>query len=99
MREQPRGHALPAEAPVLIVGGGPVGLTTALLLAHQGVRTVLVERHPGTSIHPRARGINIRSMEIFRGLGVEPAIRAAGAALADSRYMLWVETLPAPSSA
>jgi putative polyketide hydroxylase len=78
---------------VLIVGGGPVGLTTALLLRRQGVGTVLVERHPGTAIHPRARGINVRSMEIFRALGLEEAIRAAGAPLMKNRYMLWVQTL------
>jgi thioredoxin reductase len=54
-------HALGSwteDVPVLIVVGGPVGLTTALLLARQGVRPLLVERHPGASIHPRARGIN-----------------------------------------
>ena len=62
---------LPTEVPVLIVGGGPVGLTSALLLARQGIQTLLIERHPGTSIHPRARGINIRTMEIFRSVGLE----------------------------
>jgi putative polyketide hydroxylase len=71
--------ALPSEVPVLIVGGGPIGLTSALLLARQNVPTLLIERHPGTSIHPRARGINIRTMEIFRSLGLEAAIREAGA--------------------
>ncbi len=40
--------------PVLIVGAGPAGLVTALILARQGVRSTLVERHPGTSIYPRA---------------------------------------------
>ncbi len=62
--------------PVLIVGAGPAGLVTALVLAKQGVRSTLVERHPGTSIHPRASGVSTRSMEIFRRLGVEDAIRA-----------------------
>jgi len=85
--------AFPTEVPVLIVGGGPVGLTSALLLARQGVRSLLIERHPGTSIHPRARGLNIRTMEIFRSLGLEGAIRAAGASLDRNRYLLWVETL------
>jgi len=79
--------------PVLIVGGGPAGLTAAVLLARANVPVMLVERHLGTSIHPRARGLNIRTMEIFRGLGLEGAIREAGQALAQSRYMLFVETL------
>jgi 2-polyprenyl-6-methoxyphenol hydroxylase-like FAD-dependent oxidoreductase len=36
------------ETPVLIVGGGPVGLTASILLSQQGIRSLLVERHPGT---------------------------------------------------
>lgn len=57
--------------PVLIVGGGPVGLSTAIALARQGVRSVLVERHPSTTDHPKARAINVRSMELFRQWEVE----------------------------
>lgn len=79
--------------PVLIVGGGPVGLTASLLLARFGIRSLLIERHAGTSIHPRARGLNVRTMEIYRTLGLEERIRSAGMALAQSRYMLFVETL------
>ena len=62
--------------PVLIVGAGPAGLVSALVLARQGIRSTLVERHPGTSTHPRASGVSTRSMEIFRRLGVEDEIRA-----------------------
>ncbi len=79
--------------PVLIVGGGPAGLTAALLLAQAGITVQLIERHAGTSIHPRARGLNVRTMEIYRGLGLEDNIREAGSALARSRYMLFVDTL------
>jgi len=67
--------------PVLVLGGGVVGLSAALLLHHHGVGSLLVERHPGTSIHPRSRGINARSGEIFRQLGLFEAIKAAGAEL------------------
>jgi putative polyketide hydroxylase len=42
------------DVPVLIVGGGPVGLTASILLSRQGVHSLLVERHPGTAILPRA---------------------------------------------
>src|SRR5882757_8544858 len=67
-----------SDSQVLVVGGGLVGLTAAVLLAEQGVRCRVVERHPGTSIHPRFRGITARSMEIYRGLGLERAIREVG---------------------
>ncbi|HVU69007.1 MAG TPA: FAD-dependent monooxygenase [Ktedonobacteraceae bacterium] len=64
-------------APVLIVGGSLVGLSTALFLASHGVRPLLVERHAGISPHPRAFNFNMRTMEIFRAAGVEEAIRQA----------------------
>jgi putative polyketide hydroxylase len=70
--------------PVLIVGGGVAGLTASLFLARQGVRALLVERHPGTSIYPRARGVNGRTMELLRELGLEGAVRTRGERLAAS---------------
>lgn len=79
--------------PVLIVGGGPVGLCGALQLARHGVRSLLVERHPGTSIQPKARGISVRTMELLRAWGVEGQVRAAGAALAGHNTFLWAESL------
>ncbi len=79
--------------PVLIVGGGPIGLSSTLFLAHHGTSSLLVERHPSTSIHPRARGINIRTMEILRSLGLEEPVRAAGTALANNSYFLVAESL------
>jgi putative polyketide hydroxylase len=79
--------------PVLIVGAGPVGLTAALLLARLGVRSMLVERRVSTSIHPRAKAINTRTMELYRLMGLEERIRAAGSELTRSQYWLFVETL------
>ena len=72
-------------APVLIVGGGPVGLTASLLLSRKGVRSLLVERHPGTAIHPKARGINARTMEVFHQQGIAAAVRKAGLPPAHTR--------------
>lgn len=65
----------PTTTPVLIVGGGPVGLTLSILLSAQGVDHLLVEARTDSSPHPKARGISARSMEIFRRCGVEAAIR------------------------
>jgi putative polyketide hydroxylase len=61
---------------ILIVGGSLNGLTASLLLAQRGVRCVLVERHSRTSIQYKFRGISPRSMEIYRGAGLEEEIRA-----------------------
>ena len=63
------------EVDVLIVGGGPAGLTASLLLSGHGVRSLLVERRALPSPHPRARGVHARAMEILRGCGVEEAVR------------------------
>lgn len=61
---------------VTVVGAGPAGLTTALLLAIKGVKTIIVEKRPGISPHPRAIGFTARTLEIFRSIGgidIEPA--------------------------
>ncbi|MEV0634518.1 FAD-dependent monooxygenase [Streptomyces sp. NPDC050619] len=81
------------KVPVLIVGGSLVGLSTSLFLGRLGVRHTLVERHAGTSIHPRGRGNNVRTMELFRVAGVEPAIRDAAATLAGNHGILQTPTL------
>jgi 2-polyprenyl-6-methoxyphenol hydroxylase-like FAD-dependent oxidoreductase len=66
--------------PVLVVGGSLVGLSTSLLLASQGVRHLVVERHRGTAVHPRAASFHQRTMEIFRSVGLQEAIEEAAAA-------------------
>jgi 2-polyprenyl-6-methoxyphenol hydroxylase-like FAD-dependent oxidoreductase len=81
------------DIPVLISGGGPVGLTASLLLSQHGVRSLLVERHPGTALTPKARGINARTMEMFRQCGIEAAVRAAGLAEGGTGLIVWTETL------
>ncbi len=62
---------------VLIVGGGLVGLTAALLLQQHGTPTILVEREQANSPLPRARGWAVRSMEIWRSLGLQEKVEAA----------------------
>jgi putative polyketide hydroxylase len=55
---------------VLVVGGSLVGLSSALFLAARGVPTVVVERHAGSSPHPRAIGYTPRTMELLRAVDV-----------------------------
>ncbi|HWE28642.1 MAG TPA: FAD-dependent monooxygenase, partial [Polyangia bacterium] len=55
---------------VLVVGGSLVGLSTALFLSANGVPTVLVERHAGSSPHPRAIGYTTRTLELLRAVGL-----------------------------
>ncbi|WP_319943033.1 FAD-dependent monooxygenase [Nocardia aurantia] len=78
---------------MLIAGGGLAGLSAALFLAHQGVPAMLVERHPGTSPQPKARRINIRTMELFRQIGIDEAVHAAGGTLAGHYRMAAGRTL------
>jgi putative polyketide hydroxylase len=67
------------QVPVLSVGGGGAGLSLSLLLLQQGLHPLLVERRPDISWYPRARHLNFRSMEVFRGLGLSDEIHAVGA--------------------
>ncbi|MBO4271828.1 FAD-dependent oxidoreductase, partial [Microbispora triticiradicis] len=61
---------------VLVVGGGSVGLATAVFLSHHGVRTLLVERDEGPRSHPRATGIGVRTVEMLREAGLAGAVDA-----------------------
>ena len=80
------------QVPVLICGGGPVGLSAAILLARLGVRSVLVERHPSTTDHPKARGFFTRTMEILRPWGIEASLREHALPSGAFRF-IWVESL------
>lgn len=79
--------------PVLIVGGSLVGLSASLFLGRLGVRHLLVERHSGTSTHPRGRGNNVRTMELFRTAGAEAGIREAATVLSGNHGILQAHSL------
>lgn len=65
------------DVPVLVVGGSLVGLSVSLLLAARGVPHMLIERHRGTAIHPRAASFHQGTMEIFRSVGMQETVEAA----------------------
>ena len=64
--------------PVLIVGGGTVGLYLAVELGWRGVPCLLVTESASTSAHPKGSTINARSMEHLRRLGLAGDVRRIG---------------------
>jgi 2-polyprenyl-6-methoxyphenol hydroxylase-like FAD-dependent oxidoreductase len=79
--------------PVLIAGGGPVGMTLARTLATLGVRCLLVERNPTTTRHPKMDITNGRSMELFRRLGLVDSLRAAAVPEQNNFDVSWITSL------
>ncbi|MBL6938240.1 MAG: FAD-dependent monooxygenase [Alphaproteobacteria bacterium] len=67
------------EAPVVVAGAGPVGMSTALFLALQGIRVIVVEpRRPGEPPSAKCNTVASRTLETFRLFGVADEVRAAG---------------------
>ncbi|HUR02184.1 MAG TPA: FAD-dependent oxidoreductase, partial [Nonomuraea sp.] len=64
---------------VLVVGGGLAGLSAAVFLSWHGVPTMVVERHPGSSPHPRAVGFTPRTLESLRAVGLGARVPQAPA--------------------
>jgi 2-polyprenyl-6-methoxyphenol hydroxylase-like FAD-dependent oxidoreductase len=81
---------------VCIVGAGPVGLTLAMELARHGVSAALVERDLQPSPWPRMERCNARTMEIYRRMGVDEAIRARGHPIDGTMDVAVVTRLDAP---
>jgi len=66
------------DLPVLIVGGGPVGMTAATALAQAGVPTVVVEATPTVQTDWRASTFHPPTLELLAGLGVADQMLAEG---------------------
>ena len=77
VREQQQ--ATDEEFPVVIVGAGPVGLIIALLLAHEQIRSVVLEQADGVSTAPRAVGFLGPVHEVFRKAGIYDQLVREGA--------------------
>jgi 2-polyprenyl-6-methoxyphenol hydroxylase-like FAD-dependent oxidoreductase len=63
------------EIPVLIAGGGRLGLSAATFLAQHGIRSVAIERLKASSPLPRAAFFHMRTLEMFRSVGIEQRVR------------------------
>ncbi len=64
------------DVPVLIAGGGLVGLSTAMFLAQHGIPSLAIERLKQGSQLPRAAHFHMRTLELFRSAGIEDDVRA-----------------------
>ncbi|MGE0314386.1 MAG: FAD-dependent monooxygenase [Lautropia sp.] len=81
------------EVPVLIVGGGVVGMSASMMLAKHGIESLLVTYYPGTSPHPKSHILNQRTMEIFTELGVADDIYAVATPPNRMKYAGWFSGL------
>ncbi|HTP94381.1 MAG TPA: FAD-dependent oxidoreductase [Burkholderiales bacterium] len=108
MQGQPRGirDGGRTTTPVLVVGGGPVGLALAGELGWRGIGCVLIERGDGAIDQPRMDLVGIRTMEFCRRWGIVEWVRNAGYNRDYPQDCVWVtaltgyelgrENLPAP---
>lgn len=76
-----------------MVGGGLAGLTAALVCRHHGLAVTVVEKRATTSPQPKARRFHMRSMEIFRELGLAKVVHEAARDLAGHDHMAAGRTL------
>lgn len=81
------------DVPVVIIGGGGVGLSLSCFLSNYKVDYVLFEKHPSTSVLPKAHYLNQRTIEIFRQHGLYDAVTAQSAPLHNMSRVEWRTTL------
>lgn len=73
---------------VLVVGAGPTGLFLALMLARQGVRVRLIDQKSGPAQQSRAMGVQARTLEFYRQIGLSEALVGLGIPTGDAH--VWV---------
>ncbi|HZG92289.1 MAG TPA: bifunctional 3-(3-hydroxy-phenyl)propionate/3-hydroxycinnamic acid hydroxylase [Pseudonocardia sp.] len=87
---EPASEPPPPRRPVLVVGAGPTGLVTALLLARHGIAGTVVDRHPAAWPQPRAVHLDDEAVRVLQQVGVHDGFAAisrpaAGLRLLDAR--------------
>ncbi len=79
--------------PVVVIGGGSVGLSLAAELGWRGIECLVVEERPGLNDHPRANAVANRTMEYYRRWGIDQAITDAGIPPSLPAEYLWITSL------
>ena len=78
---------MPPQRPILIAGGGPVGVITALALARQGIAVEVFEAEQRVNDNPRAATTHAATLEILDGLGLVDDVIARG--LIEPKFRVW----------
>ncbi|KAL2204760.1 hypothetical protein CC79DRAFT_1386554 [Sarocladium strictum] len=78
---------------VVIIGAGPAGATTALLLAQYGIKCLSVSKHRGTANTPRAHIFNQRAMEVLRDAGLDEILGKLATPADEMQHTSWLNTL------
>ena len=81
------------KTPVLVAGGGPVGLAVAGDLGMRGIPCIVVEKGDGSVTQPKMDLIGVRTMELCRRWGIVDWVEVAGYERDHPQDCVWVSAL------